>query len=52
MKSTAKTSGKAATKKEVNACSGKKMSKKVTEEEIESAIDRMNPDENSMESRG
>jgi len=49
MKSTVKTSGKAVTKKEMNA---KKTSKKVTEKQIESAIDRMNPDENSMESRG
>jgi len=43
-----KTSVKTST---VNAC-GIKSSKKVTEKEIEAANDRINPDENSMESRG
>ncbi len=40
-------------KEEVNTCAVKaSKSKPVSEKEIESEIDRINPDENSMESRG
>jgi len=39
-------------KTETNTCSVKKSSKKVTEKDIKTANERINPDENSMESRG
>ena len=47
-----KTTVKTPTKKEATACSVKKSSKKVTKKEIKEANERINPDENSMESRG